>query len=99
MRLGVIGIVAAMAVCWQGVVLMRPSVTTAEAQRHQPATAARPDDAAGCLVCAGRLGAVLLISQCRPQPMPAVGFAESETQRVLPLQVVHPPARGPPIGA
>jgi hypothetical protein len=96
-----IGIVAAMAVVWQGILLVRHSVTMAEALRHQPAPAPRPDNAAGFLVCADRLGAVQPSPQCRTLPAPAapaVGAAETEGERVSPLQLAHPP-RGPPIGA
>jgi len=65
-------------------------------------SAPRPDDAAGCLVCAGLVGAVLPTPRFDTLPAPAapvVGSAEVEAQRVSPLQIAHPPARGPPRGA
>jgi hypothetical protein len=126
-----IGVVAATAVVWHGVLLVRHSVAMADALRHHralladltslcrarpgeasnraselPATplpsAPRPDDAAGCLLCAGLVGAVLSTPQPETLPAPAapvVGYAEAEAERVSPLQIAHPPARGPPRGA
>jgi hypothetical protein len=123
-----IGMVAAMAVFWHGVLLARHSVAMADALRHHRAFLAdmmslcrtrsgetsdaatdlpplpsvpRPDDGAGCLVCAGLVDAVLPTqrSETLPAPAtPAVGSAEAE-QRVSPLQIAHPLARGPPLAA
>jgi hypothetical protein len=65
-------------------------------------SAPRPDDAAGCLVCAGLVGAVLPTPQSETLSAlatPAVGSAEAGAQRVSPSQIAHPPARGPPRAA
>jgi len=126
-----IGIVAAMAGLWHGVLLVRHSAAMADALRHHRAlladvaslcrtrpgeaanaapdlpplrlpSAPRPEDAAGCLVCAGLVGAVLpsLRSETLPAPAArAVGPAEAEARGVAPLQIAHPPARGPPLSA
>ena len=126
-----IGIVAAMAGLWHGVLLVRHSAAIADALRHHRAlladvaslcrtrpgeaanaapdlpllplpSAPRPEDAAGCLVCAGLVGAVLpsLRSETLPaQAARAVGPAEAEARGVSPLQIAHPPARGPPLSA
>jgi hypothetical protein len=125
------GIVAAMAVFWHGVLLVRHSLAMADALRHHRAlladmtslcrtrpgetsnaatdlppmplpSAPRPDDAAGCLMCAGLVGAVLPTPRFETLPAPAapaVGSAQAEAQRVSPLQIAHPLARGPPLAA
>ena len=130
-----IGIVAAMAVCWHGILLVHHSAAMADALRHHcalladiladmaslcrtrpggasnaatdlppplPPSTPWPADAADCLVCAGLVGAVLPCLRSETLPAPAaraVGPAEAEARGVSPLQIAHPPARGPPLSA
>jgi hypothetical protein len=81
----------------------RPGETSNAATDLPPLPSApRPDDAAGCLMCAGLAGAVLPTPRFATLPVPAapaVGSAQAEAQRVSPLQIAHPLARGPPLAA